>query len=286
MQVALLDAVLNNSTLIRLARTAIIVVVLFVAFRIGLGFMRRAMLKRAKTKKQISNVHIVSNVINVIFLVVLVIFAVMTYAGSWVGLGLGVGLFSAALGWALQRPVTGVAAWIMIVIKRPFDIGDRIIVGNVRGDVSDITLTHIYLREIGGIVPSEENSGRIILVPNSILFEQNIINYTLRDEYILDEVIVLITYESDIDRVKDIILREAKKDVQEFAEATKTEPYLRTYFQPSGINIHVRYHVPSRRIQEISSAVTYDIFKAIQKDPKVKIAYPHRELIMHTEGKK
>src|SRR3989344_242908 len=85
------------------------------------------------------------------------IVALLSYSGSWTGLGITLGLFSAALGFALQRPITGVAAWVMLDIKRPFEIGDRIIVSGVRGDVADVTLTHIYVREIGGIVAGEEN---------------------------------------------------------------------------------------------------------------------------------
>ncbi len=112
---------------------------------------------------------------------------------SWTALGLGVGLLSVAIGWALQRPITGMAAWFMIVVKRPFEIGDRVTIGAVKGDVVDITLTHIYINEIGGLVPSEENSGRTIMIPNSVLFEQNIINYTLQNEFVLDQVVTMVT---------------------------------------------------------------------------------------------
>jgi len=264
---------------IPLIRTIITIIVLFIVFSLILSVVKKNLLKRAKRKKQISNIKIFSKVLTYVFLLVLIIFALSSYAGSWAGLGIGIGLLSAALGWALQKPITGVAGWIMVVTKRPFEIGDRVIIGNVRGDVADITLTHIYLKEIGGIVAGEENSGRIIMVPNSTLFEQNIINYTHHDEYILDQVSVTVTYESNLDKAIEIGLESAKKFTKEVIKATNHKPYVRTYFKPDGIIVHVRYYSPAKRIQEISSNVTKEMFERIMKTKSVKIAYPHMDVL-------
>ena len=187
---------------------------------------------------------------------------------------------SAALGWALQKPITGMAAWLMIVLKRPFSIGDRVVIGAVKGDVSDITLTHIYLKEVGGIASGEENSGRMVMVPNSILFEQNITNYTLQDEFILDQVVLAITYGSDLDEAIKIC-REAVSAVKEkYFGAIKRDAYVRNNFQPSGINVSVRYFVLANRLQEVSSYITGEIFSRIKVSDKVKIAYPHTEVVI------
>ncbi len=272
--------------IIPILRAVITVVILFVVLNFIINFLRKKLLKRAKTKKQISNVEIFSKVLKYLLILILIIFAIFSYAGSWAGLGLGIGLFSAALGWALQKPITGIAAWIMIIAKRPFEIGDRVIIGNVRGDVADVTLTHIYLKEIGGIVPGEETSGRIIMIPNSILFEQNIINYTSRDEYVLDQVVVAVTYESNLDKAVEIGLESAKKLTKEVRKKIKKEPYVRTYFQPSGINVHVRYFAPAKKLQEFSSEITKEMYNGIAKTKSVEIAYPHTEVILRRKKQK
>jgi small-conductance mechanosensitive channel len=264
---------------IPIIRTIIVVIILIIVFNFILGIIKKNLLKRAKTKKQISNVEIFSKIFKYVFLLILIIFAIHSYAGSWASLGLTVGLFSAALGWALQKPITGYAAWIMLVIKRPFEIGDRIIIGNIKGDVIDITITHIYIQEIGGIVTGEENTGRIIMVPNSTLFEKNIINYTSKDEYVLDQVVVAVTYESNLDEAMEIALESAKEETKEFIDKIKKEPYIRTFFQPSGINVHVRYFAPAKRLQELSSKITYKISNRIMKTNDVEIAYPHTEVV-------
>lgn len=270
---------LNQFTgLVPILRTLLVIIIFFTLFNLILTFIKKHLLKRLKSKRHISNVEIFSRIAQYVTFILLLIFGFFSYAGSWTGFGITVGLMSAALGWALQKPITGVAAWIMIVFKRPFDIGDRIIVGNVRGDVADISLTHIYLREIGGTISSEENSGRLIMVPNSIMFEQNIINYTARDEYVLDEVVTAITYESDLKKAIEIILDKAKLNTEKF---DVKDPYIRSWFQASGVNVHVRYMVPAKKRQEVSSLITQDIHSEIMKTKGVQIAYPHTEVLLN-----
>lgn len=259
-------------------RTVFIVLVIYAILSFIYSLVKRALLRRAKTKHQRSNVEIFTRLFKYLTLLVLVLFAIFSYAGSWAGLGLSFGLLSAALGWALQKPITGIAAWIMVVSKRPFEIGDRVIIAGVRGDVVDITLTHIYVAEIGGLVPGEESSGRIIMIPNSVLFEKNITNYTSKDEYVLDSVPVLVTYEGNLDKAKAIALAAAKKHVKEFIPNTK-EPYVRTFFKDNGIRVSVRYFVPAAKLQEYSSNITQEILKQISKTKGVEIAYPHTEVL-------
>lgn len=262
-------------------RAIVAVIIVFVLFKFILMFSKRKLLQRAKTKKEISNIKIFSRIVNYVFIVILFLFVVFSYAGSWTGLGLSVGLFSAALGWALQKPITGIAGWLMVVIKRPFYIGDRIIIGNVRGDVIDITLTHIKLGEIGGIVAGEENSGRTILVPNSKLFEQDIINYTMQDDYILDQVMFTITYESDIDKAEKLIVDSARKFTSSIIKETKKKPYTRISSDANGMVIKVRYLTEAKRMQEISTDITREFYKGVIKSNRIRFAYPHNEVILN-----
>lgn len=264
-----------KNILVTLSVIAVLVLLNFI-----IDILKKNLLKRATKKRHISNIEIFSKVLKYLIGLIILMIAIFSYAGSWTGLGLGVGLFSASIGWALQKPITGFAAWVMIVIRRPFDIGDRIVIENVRGDVIDITLTHIYLKEIGGIVPGEESSGRIIMVPNSILFEKYITNYTAKNEYVLDQVSVLITYESNLKKAMKLILVAAKKHTKDTIEKLGKEPYIRTYFDPNGIRVHARYLVKAKNLQKISSDITQEIYNRIAKAKDVRIAYPHTEVII------
>lgn len=268
-----------------LLRTLVVIVIVFSLFSLSLRIIKKRLLKIAKTRKQISNVHIFSRVVKVIFFIVLLIAALLSYAGSWGSLGLFLGLVSAAIGFALQKPIAGIAAWMMVIMRRPFNISDRVVIGTVKGDVRDITLSHIYLEEVGGILQSEECSGRIVLVPNSRLFEENIINYTLQDDFVLDQVVTTVTYESNLDKAMKIALSSAKVFTDEFKGQMSKPPFVRIKFEASGIDVSVRYFVPARRRQEISSGITKEIFNSIRAHKDVEIAYPHTEVVFRKKEK-
>ncbi len=260
--------------LIPLWRTIITIIIFLFLFNITLNTLKKVLLKRAKTKHVKSNIKIFSKIAKYGAFLAIAIFAIFTYAGSWTGLGLSVGLFSAALGWALQKPITGIAGWIMVVIKRPFDIGDRIIIGKVRGDVADITLTHVYVQEIGGLVGGEENSGRVVMIPNSKLFEQDIINYTMQDEYVLSQVAVTLTFESNVDKAIDLAVDAAKKRTSNIIKETKEKPYTRVSFKQNGMEIRTRFLAPAKQVQEYTSNVAKEVYDRLSKEKSIEISYP------------
>ena len=242
-------------------------------------FLKRALIRSVKTKKMKHNITIFLNLITYLFILICLVAVVLYFSGGSLGIGLTAGLLSAALGWALQRPITGVAGWIMVVIAKPFSIGDRIIIGATKGDVSDITLTHIYLREFGGTTGGEETSGRIIMIPNSVLFEKDVINYTLQDDYILDEAIFSVTYGSSLDVARRVALDAAKKITKSFIEKVPGNPLVRFGFQASGVNVHLKYYTSAEKRQKYNSEVTEEIFKKIKLKKEVEFAYPHTEII-------
>ena len=227
------------------------------------------------------NVIVFTSLVSYLFVFLAILFLVLSLTGGLTSIGIAAGLLTAALGWALQRPITGIAAWLMVIVTKPFEIGDRIIIGNVRGDVVNITITHIYLSEFGGTVGGEETSGRIVIIPNAVLFEQNVINYTAQNEFILDEVAFTITYSSHIDLAKNIAKKAAEKVTKEFIENVPVKPFIRSNFQPSGVDIRVRYYTIASKRQETNSKITEEIFKAIMKEKKVKFAYPHTEVYLN-----
>lgn len=262
----------------------VIVIAATIIYKIVARAIRKAVLKTAKTKKQKNNALVLLSLWRYVFVIILIFGLIFYVGGDFTGLGVWAGLFSAALGWALQRPITGIAGWIMVITKKPFQIGDRILIGNVKGDVVDIAITHIYLREIGGTIASEETSGRVIMIPNSKLFEMDIINYTLTDEYILDEVVTSITYESNLDLAIKICEDAVNKVTQDFVKDMQRPPVVRTSFQPSGIDCRTRYYVKADERIRIASNLTQEIFRKISKSKAVEIAYPHTEVVLRKKG--
>ncbi len=270
----------SGNLFLKISFTVISIIILYWIFCYIFNFLKKFLLKRAKNKKERSDIEIFSRAIKYIVVLFLIIFGLLSYSGSLISIGLFAGLISASLGFALQRPISGMAAWLMLVVKRPFEIGDRVIIGTVKGDVSDISLTHVHVKEIGGTIPSEEISGRTILIPNAKLFEEDIINYTRKDNFILDQVSFPITFDSDIDGAQKIAEESAQIVLKDYEKNTQ-KPYSRTYFQPSGVDIFVRYLTLASNRNEISSKITQNIFKKVNQSKKIRFAYFHSQVFLN-----
>ncbi len=255
------------------------IAVLILAYRITNYGIKGILNKRSKSKRDKENIVVFSNVLKSFYIVLSFLIIIFTLTGSFSAISLSAGLLTAALGWALQRPITGVAGWLMVLVKKPFQIGDYIFLGDRKGEVIDITLTHIVLSEIGGTIAGEDKSGRTIMIPNAKLFEQDIINYTFQDQYILDEVITSFTYESDLKKAEEICLNSAKKITKNILNKVPLEPFIRLGFQPSGIDVKIRYYTKTDERQKIATDITREIFKEIRKNKHVEIAYPHTEIV-------
>ncbi len=267
--------------LIWIATISIIVIIIFFSIY---KFVKGLLLKKAKTKKQVSNVIVFLNIVKYLFSFIFILVFLFSYFGSWTELGLVMGLLSVALGFALQRPIINIIAWVVLVVRKPFFIGDRIAIDGLKGDVRDISISYISLEEIGGTVDGDEKSGRIAVIPNSIIFEKDIINYTAQHDFILDEVKVSITYESNLEKAEDIAIKAVEKIMEpffdKFPRKISREPYTRLKFMDSSMELSVRYQVPASNRNMIRTDVTREIFNQIAKAKDVEIAYPHTEVIL------
>jgi small-conductance mechanosensitive channel len=259
-----------------------------IIFLILLKLIQRYLLKRVKTKKQASNIKVFLGLIKFIFIFFLVVILISLFHGNLTQLGFVAGLLSVAFGWALQKPISGVVAWLILIIRRPFDIGDRVIISDLKGDVTDITLTHIFLNEVGGTIEGEERSGRTIMIPTSVIFEKEIINYTRESDYILVEIVTNITYESNLQKAEDIITSAVHKIMEpfykDFPQRIPKTSHIRLHFRDSGIEVTVRYYTLTMRRNLIATNIRRDIFHEIRKTKDVEFAYPHTEVLLRKKN--
>ncbi len=141
----------------------------------------------------------------VIFTIGFIVIFYITPALKSMGTALfaGAGILAAILGFASQKAFSNIISGIFILIFKPFRVYDTIeISGEHKGIVEEITLRHIVIRNY-------EN--RRIIIPNSIISEETIVNSNLIDTRIKKFVEFQISYDSDIDLAKSIIFEEAKK---------------------------------------------------------------------------
>jgi small-conductance mechanosensitive channel len=195
------------------------------------------------------------------------------------------------MGWSLQQPVSGFTAWLMISLKRPFRAGDRIQLpsSGLVGDVIEVGPMYTILNQVGGAVGSEDAVGRHVLIPNSMLFSNLIVNYTPSNKtdaahafedqrssaYILDEVVVRITFNSDWETAESILIDAAREATSDIIGVTKQEPYMRSEMYDYGVMMRLRYMTPATDRPRIAHEITKRIFKEFAKNRKVDFAIPY-----------
>jgi len=229
--------------------------------------------------------------------VTVVIIILLANLGNIGTVGISAAFVGMLLGWGLQQPVTGLAAWLLVKWTEPFKVGDRIILAGIIGDVRSIGPMYITLEQVGGTIGGEEQSGRAILIPTALLFGQVVTNYRLDPKYkveeerkeeegfILDEVPVRITFESDWDKATKILIECATEVTFDIINKSGKTPFVRAEFLDWGVLIRLRYlSIPSQR-QRISSEIVEKIFKRFSREEDVEFAYPHSEIIYRPKGK-
>ena len=129
------------------------------------------------------------------------------------------GLIGAGIAFALQRVITAVAGYFVILRGKTFNVGDRILMGGVRGDVVGLSFMQTRIMEMGqspreetdtkSWVRSRQFTGRIVTVTNDKVFDEPVYNYTHEFAYIWDEVSVPVRYASDYAAAEKCILSAA-----------------------------------------------------------------------------
>jgi len=201
---------------------------------------------------------------------------VTAFSGEIQALGITMGFIGSIMAWMLSAPVKNMAGWLFLIISRPFKVGDRMIIGGVTGDVLDITMNHIILNQVGGTTTGEEKSGRGVLVPMQWLFNYIINNYSMRlpsdeagQKYLLDEVVVRITYDSDWNEAEGILKEVAREVTGNAVTETGEEPYIRAEFFPSGVFMRIRYRVAPTDRQRVWSEIVRRTSKRLKESDKV-----------------
>lgn len=126
------------------------------------------------------------------------------------------GLVAAGLAFASQSAVLSVAGYFVIVFGKTFDIGDRIQIGEVRGDVLDIGLLKTTVMEMGVPGPlqsaaphwvvSRQYTGRVVTLTNAEVFKQPTFNYTRNFNFLWEEMSLPLRYDADFRLAESIVL--------------------------------------------------------------------------------
>ena len=137
----------------------------------------------------------------------------LSFALSVVGAGVAV---------ALQDVVASIAGAFSIGFSKLYSVGDRVQIGDTRGDVIDIGLLRTILLETGNWVSRDLYNGRIARIPNSTVLKGSVFNYSQGFQFIWDEIKVRFTTTSDCQLAREMLLRVAKDSIGEYLVEAQT----------------------------------------------------------------
>jgi small-conductance mechanosensitive channel len=202
------------------------------------------------------------------------------------------GLIGAGVAFALQRVITAVAGYFVILRGKTFNVGDRIVMGGVRGDVIDLSFMQTRIMEMGqspkeqGDAPSmwvrsRQFTGRIVTVTNDKVFDEPVYNYTREFPYIWDEINVPVRYQDDSAAAEKVLIdaarrhaltrdkigeQEAKRIEQNFGIAVgQIDPQIFWRITDNWLEITVRFLAPDHGIRYIKDAMSRDILAGLHK---------------------
>lgn len=216
--------------------------------------------------------------------------------------GAFLGLFSAGLAIALKDPLTNLAGWFFITFRKPFIVGDRIQIGEHAGDVIDIRIFQFTILEIGNWVDADQSTGRLIHLPNGKVFLEPQANYSTGFDYIWNEIPVRLTFESNWEKAKTILLdvvtnhaeylsKTAENDIFEASKNYMVyykhlTPIVYTKVQKYGVRLTIRYLCNPRQRRGTESAIWEDVLQRFKNQNDIQFAYPTTRFYSRDENQK
>jgi small-conductance mechanosensitive channel len=149
-------------------------------------------------------------------------------------LALPAGLVTAGIAFALQKVITALAGYILVMRGKTYRVGDRIVLGGVRGDVIGLGFVQTTILEMGEPEPARGESppvwvqarqytGRVVTVTNDKVFDTPVYNYSRVFPFIWEELRVPIPYRCDRVRAEQILLAAAREETREIKSMTAEE---------------------------------------------------------------
>ena len=217
--------------------------------------------------------------------------------------GFVVGALTAGVAFALQNVLGSFAAWLGILVGKVFRTGDRVMMGGVRGDVIDVSPLRTTIMEIGSPGSKEDSdvwvharqyTGRVVTISNQAFFEEPIYNYSKDFEYIWEEISIPLTYTTDWEKGRAILLEEVEEATRPFREASaealaemarrylvrKSEmsPQVFVRLTDNWIELSARFVIPVRSARSVKSAASEEVLRRYSEE-SISIASATSEIV-------
>jgi small-conductance mechanosensitive channel len=183
----------------------------------------------------------------------------VTFSAKLSGITVFLGVAGAGIAFALQEIIVSAAGFLAINFSKFYSVGDRVMLGGIKGDVIDIGLLRTSLMQVGDWVNGDQYNGKMVRVANSFIFKEPVYNYSGEFPFLWDEVVIPLKTESDYHWAKEEFLKilnevqgpyaqEAEKHWQKMTERmmiedARVKPMVHVSFDQNWISFTLRYVV-------------------------------------------
>jgi len=193
-----------------------------------------------------------------------------------------ISFISAAITLAAREIIYNYFSGIYIKFSKPIKVEDRIKVGELTGDVINISSLSFELLEVD--LETNQSTGKIIHIPNSQIFSSSIKNYNTAFKYIWDEINLFVSLDSDINKAKKILLKivnsnEIIKDIPKKMEQeiknsnadyriyyNKLTPIIYTKIEENKIILTIRFLIHPKKQRNVESEIYEKILTEFKKN--------------------
>ena len=205
------------------------------------------------------------------------------------------GILGAGLAIASQEMVGSLVAGLNIWLGNIYRVGDRVRIGDVVGDVMDISLLRTTVMEVGEWVKADQYTGRVVTIANRQVWVNSVYNFTQHWGYLWDEITLPITYESDWQRASEIMLENGETyttELQADAEArlsklldrypikdTKVESTLYLAMTDNWIELTLRFVVDAQERRGVKGRLHQELLQYFQEDENITVASTTIEIV-------
>lgn len=249
---------------------SLVVFIVFLSFFIFLGvFVRRLLSGKILDRFNMDSglKYTLSRMSQYLIVVIGILLSFQFLGIDLTGLAVIFGLLSVGIGFGLQNVTANFISGLIVMFERPITIGDRVEVGGIEGDVTEINIRSTKIRTLNNIS---------IIVPNTEFVSNNVINYSHGESTFRLDINVGVSYSSDLDTV----LRALNEVAEEHPKIMRTPPHQvhLSGFGDSSWDMHLRVWIPNVKERYI---VRNELHQAIVRkfaDLKVEIPFPQRDL--------
>jgi small-conductance mechanosensitive channel len=257
---------------------------------------RYARINALKAESKRRNTSLITTVITIIGILTVVTGTIV--AAIYVPqVAVYVPILAIGLALALQKYTASFFAFFVITFSKIYDLGDRIRIGGIKGDVRHVGLMHTTLEEVGEDEKlGGELTGRLLYVPNLVILDQPVLNYskdystgleTIPSDYMFDEVRIPITTDSNVEKAgqllesilksqDEVYVKQAGECFQDgyprFLDEAMSGPRVLIFVEPQHIWIKGKFVAPVESRNELRSSILLQFIKETAAIPDIKLA--------------